>query len=111
MKKISLPLAVIAATALIAVSAPAKDSREKEQEKIATQQAARAALARGEILPITRILGFAQRAAPGDVLEVELKRSRRVPFKYEVKTLGSSGRVREVELDARNGNILKVEDD
>lgn len=74
------------------------------------QKAASAALARGEILPIARVLAIATARVPGDVLKVELERES-VGFQYEVKILAASGRVREVEVDARTGRIIKIEDD
>lgn len=72
--------------------------------------AAREALRRGEILPLNAVLEIALRAVPGDVIEVELERERR-GWEYEVKVLTSTGRVREVTLDARSGAILEIEDD
>lgn len=71
---------------------------------------ARALLSRGEILPLGRILQIAQARVPGDVIEVELERDDGV-WRYEVKVLTSTGRVREVKLDARNGAVLEIEDD
>jgi len=72
--------------------------------------AARAALARGEILPLRSVLEIVQRRVPGDVIEVELDREDD-GWEYEVKVLTSTGRVREVTLNARTGAILEIEDD
>jgi len=71
---------------------------------------AREALRRGEILPLTRILALAQQRVPGDVIKVELDDDH-ARLIYEIKLLTPNGRVREVELDARTGAVLKVEDD
>ena len=76
----------------------------------ADQKAASAALARGEILPIVKVLEIATGIVPGDVLKVKLEREP-FGFKYEVKILAKNGRVREVEVDARSGKLLKIEDD
>lgn len=96
------PLLCLAlAAGLAAAPAHAKD---KDHE------AARQALARKEILPITRILKIVEQHLPGDVLEVELEDDKG-RFIYEVKVLGVNGRVREVEIDARTGAVLKIEDD
>lgn len=74
------------------------------------QARARAAVARGEALPVSRILEIAQREVPGQVIEVELDWDDD-RLEYDVKVLTASGRVREVEIDAGNGRVLSVEDD
>ncbi|KFN49449.1 PepSY domain-containing protein [Arenimonas composti] len=72
--------------------------------------AARAALQRGEILPLARILEQVQRREPGDVIEIELEREDE-GWEYDVKVLTPSGVVRKLTLDARTGEVLKVKDD
>lgn len=71
---------------------------------------ARALLQRGEILPLARILATVHERVPGDVIEVELERDDGV-WEYEVKVLTAAGRVRKVELDARDGTVRKIKDD
>jgi uncharacterized membrane protein YkoI len=101
--------AYLLAAAMVALATPALTlASDKDDE--ADQRAASAALARGEILPIVRVLAIATERVPGDVLKVKLERES-FGFKYEVKILTRSGRVREVEVDARTGRILKIEDD
>lgn len=95
--------------ALVAMPLPAAFAADKEKDR-ADQIAASQALARGEILPIARILGIASAKVPGDVLKVKLKR-KPTGFQYDVKILAQNGRVREVELDAKTGRILSIEDD
>ncbi len=70
----------------------------------------RAALQRGEVLPLGKILAIAQEKVPGDVIEVELE-NKRGALVYEIKVLTESGRVREIKIDARQGTVLKIEDD
>lgn len=101
MKKTMLALTLAAAVA------PAHAATDKDR---ADQLAASQALARGEILPIVRILGIANAKVPGDVLKVKLER-KPFGFQYKVKILARNGRVREIELDARTGRILSIEDD
>lgn len=98
------PLLAAALLGLAVVPAQAGDQKPKDHEK------ARAALARGEIQPLAKILAAATAKAPGDVIKVELEDDNGRLI-YEVKLLGKDGRVREVELDARTGTVLKVEDD
>jgi uncharacterized membrane protein YkoI len=98
-------IAAIAALALLAVG-PAQGGERKKRD----HDAARAALARHEILPLPRILALAAQRAPGDVLKVELE-DEKGQLIYEVKILGPNGQVREIKLDARTGGVVKIEDD
>lgn len=72
--------------------------------------AARQAYQRGEILPLSQILQRVHKVAPGEVLEVELEEDDGRMI-YEIEVLESSGRVLEVEIDARSGAVLKVQGD
>lgn len=74
------------------------------------QEAALAALKRGEVMPLTKILAIAAVKVPGDVIRVKLERKPR-GLVYELKILAKSGRVLEVHLDAKTGTLLDVEDD
>lgn len=89
-----------------APGAHADDHREKARELAAI----RAAVQRGELLPLPRIMALALARVPGDILKTELEADRG-GLVYEVKILAANGRVREVKLDARTGRILRVEDD
>ena len=89
---------------LTAASAQAGDHKKPDHE------VARAALARHEVLPLSRILTLAGQRVPGDVLKVELE-DEKGRLIYEVKILGQDGRVREIELDAKTGGVVKIEDD
>lgn len=101
-------IALFPALALAANLAHAGGDKQAEKaRKKQAQQEAFAAMQRGEILPLTKILAIAQSKVPGEVVEVEFKGG---PV-YEVKLLTASGRLREVVLDARNGNVVKIEDE
>jgi hypothetical protein len=80
-------------------------AKDKEHDVI------RDALHRGEVLPLAKILAIAERHVPGEVIEVELEDGKRAALIYEIKILTPTGRVREIEIDARTGNVLKIEDD
>lgn len=107
-------LAAIAAPLGYAASLPAahgfEKSQSKEARKRAEQDAIRSAVQRGELLPLPRVLAIAQAKVPGDVVKVELDYEPTY-IKYEVKILTASGRVREVEINARTGSLIKIEDD
>jgi uncharacterized membrane protein YkoI len=98
-------VALAAVAALSAGAASASDHKKKDHE------AARQALLRKEVLPLTRILAIAAQRAPGEVIEVELEQSDNGRLKYDLKILAKTGRVRELELDAKTGATLKLEDD
>ena len=71
---------------------------------------ARDAVLKGEIEPLSKVLGVIETRFPGTILEVELEREGG-GYIYEIKVLGDEGRVVEVEMDAKTLDILKVEDD
>lgn len=103
MRRAAIALAAMMAFAAYSTSASADDDAED-------QARARAAVARGEALPVVRILEIAQREVAGQVIDVELDWDDD-RLEYDVKVLTESGRVREVEIDAANGRVLSVEDD
>jgi len=72
------------------------------------QDRARAAVLRGQFVPLEGILADAQRRQPGRVVEVELEGDE-----YEVEILRADGRVVELEYDARSGALRgqELEDD
>lgn len=83
---------------------------DKREDKRKEHQEMREALQRGEVLPLVKILAIATKQVPGDVIEVELE-NERIGLIYEIKILTSTGRVREVKIDARSGAVIKIEDD
>ncbi len=99
---------LIAAAAFVGVSAAAG---EHDGHKKKDHEAARQALLRKSVLPLNRILSIAAERAPGEVIEVELEEAGQGRLKYDLKILGKNGRVRELELDAKTGATLKLEDD
>jgi uncharacterized membrane protein YkoI len=100
----ALLLALVALTTPQGVTAGNKDKAQSEHDAV------RDALRRGDVLPLAKVLAIAVQRVPGDVIKVELEQEKRV-LVYEIKVLTQSGRVREVEIDARTGVVLKVEDD
>lgn len=83
---------------------------ERTPSKPRDHSSVREALQRGEVLPLVKILAIANQEVPGDVIEVELEDEREA-LVYEIKILTSTGRVREVKIDARTGAVLTIEDD
>ena len=80
----------------------------------AGHERAREARLRGEIRPIAEILHHIGEQIPGQVIGLELEREKHAGqpvWIYEIKILTPDGRRLEVEVDARNGEILELEDD
>ncbi|WP_202843972.1 PepSY domain-containing protein [Luteimonas saliphila] len=101
----SVAIPLVLAAAVASLSLPQAHAGDDDQIE------ARALLQRGEILPLGRILQIVQARVPGDIIEVELDRSDKHGWEYEVKVLAASGRVLEVDVNARTGEVRKIEDD
>ena len=65
---------------------------------------ARAAVLRGQFVPIETILADALKRQPGTVVELELDME---DHEYEVESLRADGRVVELEYDAGTGRLLE----
>jgi len=61
-------------------------------------------------ISLRRALEIAIQQVPGEVLKVELEREEGRAV-YEIKILAQNGRVRKVSLDARDGDVVEIEDD
>lgn len=72
------------------------------------QDCALGAREEGRIRPLSEVLAAARAAVPGEVIKVELERERGV-WVYEIKILATSGKRREVELNAETLAIIKVD--
>lgn len=106
-----LTLNLPVASGFASIKAPDLAPKPSKAERKQREQAAiHAAMSRGELLPLPRILTLAQARVRGDVLKVEIEQEP-WGFKYEVKILAANGRVREVELNARTGAFIRIEDD
>lgn len=67
---------------------------------------ARAALERGEVMSLRHILERVEREHPGKVVEVELEREHG-RWIYEIRVLRDDGALLKLELDARDGTLLR----
>lgn len=100
----SRPLRRRAALLLLALAlAPAvqADGRRDHEQ-------ARAALSRGEVLPLEPLLAQAERLTGGRAIDVDFDTDDGRPV-YELELLLPDGRVIELALDARDGSWLKLE--
>lgn len=96
-----MPL-VLAAAVGIAAGAHA-DDRKLDQDTV------RRAVERGEIRPLADILAAIRGKLPGEVagVEIEQKNGR---WLYEFRVVGSTGRLFEVYVDGRTGEIDRIKE-
>lgn len=94
MIRLYLPLSL----ALLAAAAAADGDHDR----------ARAALERGEVLPLSAILDAARAEVAGHVIEVELERDGG-RWLYELEVVTEAGRLVEMEIDGATGRVLEVE--
>lgn len=99
------PLLCFISIMLLATLTSAASARDLDQDE------ARDLRLSGVILPLDQLMRAALERYPGaTLLEAELEEEDDV-FVYEVELLTREGVVRELELDAHDGNILKDEVD
>lgn len=71
---------------------------------------ARAAVERGEILPLAEAVAALLKRFPGRIVEAEFERDDGVAI-YELELVTEDGQLIDAEVDARTGAILEVEED
>ena len=74
------------------------------------QETARRALENKEILPLSTVLARIEGEFTGDVVEIELERKRGA-WVYEIEIIDADGRVRDIDVDARTGEVITIEFD
>lgn len=75
-----------------------------------SQSKARALLQSGQILSLERIHQKANLIQPGKIIESELEK-KDMRYLYEIEVLDSKGVVWELKLDAKTGQLIKIEED
>lgn len=86
--------------------AVARDGHHAAADEQQSHDRARRAMQNGEILPIATILQRIHAQAPGRILHTELEHEHG-QWIYEIKFLDPKGRLYELEIAARNGEILR----
>jgi uncharacterized membrane protein YkoI len=97
-----LPLTIAAAAAGFAGGAQA-DDRKPDQDTV------RQAVERGEIKALADILRGIRGKLPGEVVGVEIEQKKSRWF-YEFRVADSKGRLFEVYVDARSGEIDRIKE-
>jgi uncharacterized membrane protein YkoI len=104
---VTLGLAVLAGAGFVAAELwDDHQDHRKERSNADLMQAT----ADGSLVPLARILELTAQQVPGQVLKVEVEddHGRHI---YEIKVLAANGRVRELKFDARNAQLIEIEDD
>ena len=99
MTRVLSPVVLLLA-ALPAVAPPVRADDDHERARLAVQ--------RGEILPLEEILRRLPLAPDERLLEVEVERDDGL-WIYEIEVVSPAGRVREFEVDARDGRVIEVD--
>jgi uncharacterized membrane protein YkoI len=68
---------------------------------------ARHAVERGDIRPLAEILTAVRGKLPGDVVRVEIEQ-RNGHWRYEFRTIDAQGRLFDVLVDARTGEVERI---
>ena len=98
---------------MLATGSPVAVSSEYErqwEDDDRTYDRARRAVDRGEALPIAKLLERLRTQVPGEVVGVEFEREHG-RWVYEFKVVDSKGRLLEVYVDAKTGEVLSMEED
>ena len=100
-------VALLAALAVLcAGTAAAGELYDEESDH--DQDRAFAALKRGEVLPLDKVLAGLGQHHPGELIGVELER-RKGRWIYEVRLIDGSGRLIDLDVDARTGEVIRPE--
>lgn len=107
MNKIRIIYAIFLIAIVISLASVMMIGLPLEAKEI-SQSEARKLRGAGQILPLEKILAAAKKIKPGDVLESELEHERG-KYIYELELLDSTGQVWELKLDAKTGQLIKLE--
>ena len=100
--------AALASLAALIIAAPASADDDDDARE---QEIARQALLEGRIKPLSEITELVKPQLPETILGMKLEVEDNGSIVYEFDVLDPSGKLKEVEVDAATGKILKIEDD
>ena len=85
-----------------------KRRQDKKYKSEVNQDQILEALKRNEIRPLSEVMAVAEKAMPGQIVGVKVKRINN-NFVYEFKIITAGGRLREIYIDAATLEIERVE--
>jgi uncharacterized membrane protein YkoI len=88
---------------IVAAPSPAHGDDPKRRDEV------RRAVEAGEVLPLAQILEKVRGKVSGDITGIEINHEGG-RWHYEFRVIERSGRVLEVHVDARSGNIEQIEE-
>lgn len=94
---------------VVALSETAQDDGDDANDAREHYEA-REALRLGQVLPLDKIIEAVRKEIVGDIIEIEFERNDG-RYVYELEIIDPSGRVIEVEVDAKTAEILEREED
>ena len=92
---------------VVALSETAQDDDDDDARE---HYEAREALRLGQVRPLDQIIAVVRKEIAGDIIEIEFERNDG-RYVYELEIIDPSGRVIEVEVDAKTAEILEREED
>lgn len=93
--------------ALALVLPPALSRADEDDEEL---ERLRAAVEKGQVLPLSTLREKLHERFPGEIVKTELDMEDG-RFVYEFKVLQSGGQLLEIEMDAATGQVIDVEND
>jgi uncharacterized membrane protein YkoI len=106
------PLSQLSALLFAALIAGGASPLRADDDDRHDHELARQALVEGRIKSLAEITALFQQKMPGEIVGVEIDRDKNTgAFIYEFKVLTPDGHLKEADVDAANGTILKVEED
>lgn len=93
----------------LALAATVLTTIEPSPARASDQDAVRGAVESGEIRPLTDILAIVRDKLPGKVVGVKIER-KRDRWVYEFRAADAGGRLFEVYVDARSGEIERIKE-
>ena len=97
---------VLAAAALVTAAPPMADAHDQDE---ARRDEVRRAVESGEIHSLAEILDALRGKLPGEVAGVEIER-KGDRWRYEFRVVDGQGRLFEVYVDARSGEIERIKE-
>ncbi len=97
---------LILAAALAAMAITATPPAVADEDHVAARRLRES----GEILSLEKIAEHARSAKAGEILETEFEQ-KKGRYIYEVEILDKDGQVWELKLDAKTGDLIKMEID